>query len=128
MEEDVVMMIIKAAGLKAGTSKDFRSALGALKQGSKEGEKGAAVAGFGAASMKVRLQTVLGKSVVIAVIPEDTVLSVLRVVAEAGLVDGGKTYGLMYGKVTMDLNNTMKDYGVVDGAEMTVTPNTLGSI
>jgi endonuclease III len=135
MEEDEVAMIIKAAGLKAGTSQDFRSALGALKQQGEEGEKppsheeAAAIAGAGAAaSMKLRLQTVLGKSVVIAVNPKDTVLSVLRVAAEAGLVDGGKTYGLMYGKVAMDLSKTMKDHGVVDGAEMTVTPNTMGSI
>ena len=39
-----------------------------------------------------------------------------------------RTDQLMFGKVAMDLSKTMKDYGVVDGAEMTVTPNTMGSI
>ena len=136
MEEDVVVIIIKAAGLKAGTSQDFRSALGALKQGGgvpKEGEKppsyeeAAAMAGAGA-SMKLRVQTVLGKSVIIAAAPGDTVLSVLSVVAKAGLVDEGKTYGLMLGKVVLELGSTMADNGVADGAELIVTPSTMGSI
>ena len=70
----------------------------------------------------------LGKSVVISVTPKDTVLAVLRVVAEAGLVDGGKTYNVMNGKVVMELGSSMADNGVVDGAEFTLIPNTVGEI
>ena len=76
----------------------------------------------------MRVQTVLGKSVVISVTPKDTVLAVLRVVVEVGLVDGGKKYNVMYGKAVMELGSSMADNGVVDGAELTVTPNTVGEI
>jgi hypothetical protein len=34
----------------------------------------------------------------------------------------------MYEKVVMNMDSTMADYGVVHGAEITVIPNTMGSI
>jgi hypothetical protein len=132
MDEDAVAVIIKAAGLKAGSANDFKRAIAALRSASAAG--GAAVQGLPSydeavrMTMKVRVQTVLGKSVIIEVTPTDTVLSVLRILAEAGLVDGGKSYGLQYGKVVMDLNGTLAEYSVCEGAELTATPSTLGSL
>jgi hypothetical protein len=127
IKEDAVVAIIKAAGLKAGSSQDFRSALGLLKM--KEGTKADAMAEAGASSIKVRVQTVLGKAVVISVAPHDTARSVLRAACRAGLVDGGERHALMYEKVVMDMSSTLvADYGVVHGAEITIIPNTMGSI
>jgi hypothetical protein len=127
IDEDAVVAIIKAAGLKAGSSQDFRSAIGLLKV--KKGTGAVAMAGAGESSFKVRVQNVLGKAVVISLAPHDTALSVLRAACRAGLVDPGeKTHALMYEKVVMNMDSTMADYGVVHGAEITVIPNTMGSI
>jgi hypothetical protein len=122
------VQIITAARLQSGTAREFRLALAALQLPSYDEALGMAGAGASTTTMKVRVMTVLGKSVIIGVNPSDSCDSVLQVVAEAGLVDGGKTYNLMFGKTTMALSSTMEDNGVADGAELTATPSIVGSI